>query len=98
MGSVRYIASETLAKVLDAYDDLLRLNVAPEQARLVLPMALVTEWIWTGISLRFCADLPGTIGTGRPTRNPRGGGRDSGGDGNGVPVSWPAIMEVGNDD
>ena len=61
------------------------MGVAPEQARLVLPMALVTEWIWTGIAVCLRTYLPGTIGTGRPTRNPRGGGRDSGGDGNGVP-------------
>ena len=47
------IGSEALAKALDAYDDLLRLNVAPEQARLVLPMAMVTEWIWTGSLYAF---------------------------------------------
>ena len=34
------------------YDMLLELGVAPEQARIVLPLALQTKWIWTG-SLSF---------------------------------------------
>ena len=35
------------------YQRLLDFGVAPEQARLVLPMALVTEWIWTGSLYAF---------------------------------------------
>jgi thymidylate synthase (FAD) len=34
------------------YKELLRNNVAPEQARMVLPQNTMTEWIWTG-SLPF---------------------------------------------
>jgi thymidylate synthase (FAD) len=30
------------------YDDLIRLGVAPEQARFILPQATYTEWYWTG--------------------------------------------------
>jgi len=30
------------------YEDLLAKGVAPEQARIVLPHSLMTEWIWTG--------------------------------------------------
>ena len=30
------------------YEDLLSLNVAPEQARFVLPQSMYTEWFWTG--------------------------------------------------
>ncbi len=30
------------------YDELLRNNVAPEQARFALPQAMYTEWYWTG--------------------------------------------------
>ena len=36
-----------------AYDIFVRRGVAPEQARLVLPMALVTEWHWTGSLYAF---------------------------------------------
>ena len=37
-----------------AYESLLQQGVAPEQARIVLPLALETQWIWTG-SLAFFA-------------------------------------------
>ena len=40
--------------VIELYDWLLDTGVAPEQARTVLPMALLTKWIWTG-SLAFFA-------------------------------------------
>lgn len=32
----------------DAYFDLLRLGVCPEQARTILPQSTYTEWIWSG--------------------------------------------------
>lgn len=33
---------------LQSYKELLRQNVAPEQARMVLPQSMYTEWYWTG--------------------------------------------------
>lgn len=30
------------------YKELLKMGVAPEQARMVLPQSMITEWIWTG--------------------------------------------------
>lgn len=33
---------------LDAYDRLLELDVAPELARMVLPLGSMTDWYWTG--------------------------------------------------
>lgn len=41
-----------LHKCLDGYNELLRLGVCPEQARMVLPQNTMSEWIWTG-SLAF---------------------------------------------
>lgn len=38
---------------LDAYNALLSLGVAPEQARMVLPQNMQTEWIWTGSVMFF---------------------------------------------
>lgn len=35
-------------KARQAYDALLKQGVAPEQARMVLPQAMYTEWYWTG--------------------------------------------------
>ena len=33
---------------LDFYQDLLSSGICPEQARMVLPQSMMTEWIWTG--------------------------------------------------
>ena len=35
------------------YENLLAAGVAPEQARLVLPLSLYTEWYWTGSLMAF---------------------------------------------
>jgi thymidylate synthase (FAD) len=36
-----------------AYEELLALNVCPEQARMVLPQAMLTKWYWTGSLFSF---------------------------------------------
>ena len=36
-----------------AYNDLLNAGVAPEQARMVLPQSLMTEWYWSGSLYAF---------------------------------------------
>ena len=48
---------------LDAYQQLIQWGVAPEQARMVLPQTLMTEWWWSGTLYAFarvcnlrCAD------------------------------------------
>ena len=35
------------------YDALLKMNVAPEQARMVLPQSMMTEWWWSGTIYAF---------------------------------------------
>ena len=45
------------SSVLALYEDLIDGGVAPEQARMVLPQAMMTEWYWTGSLAswaRFC--------------------------------------------
>jgi thymidylate synthase (FAD) len=37
----------------DAYEALLKLGVAPEQARMILPQNMMTTWFWTGSMLAF---------------------------------------------
>ena len=39
---------DALTSALRAYDDLLAQGVAPEQARMVLPQNMYTEWYWSG--------------------------------------------------
>lgn len=38
---------------LQVYNNLLNSGVAPEQARMVLPLNTMTEWIWTGSLMAF---------------------------------------------
>ena len=42
------IVSASPYEALCAYKSLLQAGVAPEQARMVLPQSMVTEWYWTG--------------------------------------------------
>ena len=52
-GEVSDPASTAVMESLDAYNALLSLGVAPEQARMVLPQNMQTEWIWTGSVMFF---------------------------------------------
>lgn len=45
---VRYQASLAMHLAVSGYHALLDMGVAPEQARMVLPQAAITEWVWTG--------------------------------------------------
>ena len=47
---------DTYNHSLKIYTDLLKDGVAPEQARMVLPQSMMTEWIWSG-SLDAFADM-----------------------------------------
>ena len=35
-------------KAIDTYNYLIKVGVAPEQARFVLPQGVMTEWVWSG--------------------------------------------------
>lgn len=39
---------ENADRAVMLYNDLLKAGIAPEEARMVLPLSLYTEWIWTG--------------------------------------------------
>ena len=42
------LPNELYVSALETYRALLELDVCPEQARMVLPQAMYTEWVWTG--------------------------------------------------
>ena len=50
------ILETTVVESYHAYQRLLNKNVAPEQARMVLPQNMMTEWIWSG-TLGAYADM-----------------------------------------
>ena len=43
-----------IAHSLGMYEDLIDGGVAPEQARMILPQNMMTEWYWTGSLMFFC--------------------------------------------
>lgn len=49
-----FFPEEVCEKALETYNTLLKLGVAPEEARIILPLNTMTEWIWTG-SMYFFA-------------------------------------------
>jgi thymidylate synthase (FAD) len=55
-GVVKYEGPLGNYNQLDIYKELLRIDVAPEQARMVLPQSTMTEWYWSG-SLDAFADM-----------------------------------------
>ena len=62
-GSCMYSKQMVENNAIIAYNDLLGAGVAPEQARMVLPQSLMTEWYWSGSLYAFarvcnlrCAD------------------------------------------
>jgi len=44
---------DTHIAAIDMYDDLLKNGVCPEQARMVLPQSMMTEWYWSGTVFSF---------------------------------------------
>lgn len=55
-GNTWDVIEDHLDGALALYDALLKMNVAPEQARMVLPQSMMTEWYWSG-SLDAFADM-----------------------------------------
>ena len=51
--TVEYDIAGTMAYVKTTYNNLLREQVAPEMARMVLPQNLYTEWYWSGTLYAF---------------------------------------------
>jgi thymidylate synthase (FAD) len=51
--TIDYNIHGTMEYVKQTYDNLLKANVAPEMARMVLPQNLYTEWYWSGTLMAF---------------------------------------------
>jgi len=50
---ITYQYEHVVHDAVQQYQDALALGLAPEQARIVLPQSMMTEWIWTGSLLAF---------------------------------------------
>ena len=52
-GKCYFLKSEVENNALICYEELLDADVAPEQARMILPQSMMTEWWWTGSLYAF---------------------------------------------
>jgi len=48
-----YVEDNLYYRSLSVYNELLRAGIAPEQARMVLPQSMMTEWYWSGSLFAF---------------------------------------------
>ena len=51
--TIEYSLGSTLEFVKTTYQNMLRANIAPEMARMILPQNLYTEWYWSGSLMAF---------------------------------------------
>ena len=52
-GFYESLAHQACGDAVDAYELMIEKGVAPEQARMVLPQNMMTEWIWSGSLFAF---------------------------------------------
>lgn len=50
---IELVVKQFYENSLQMYNTLIDANVAPEQARMVLPQAMMTSWVWTGSLMAF---------------------------------------------
>lgn len=53
----RYVPQRVCEIALSTYEELLRIGVCPEQARMYLPQNMMTEWRWSGTLFAFAKML-----------------------------------------
>ena len=82
---------------LEAYQKMLELGVAPEQARMVLPQSTMTEWWWSGSLDAFAAMCKLRCATDTQYESRLVADQISKVMGELFPVSWSALMENTHD-
>lgn len=53
LSSIEYDMKPLIEYVTQCYENMLRKGICPEQARMVLPQAMYTEWYWSGSLAAF---------------------------------------------
>ena len=51
--TIKYSLGSTLEFIKTTYQNMLKANIAPEMARMILPQNLYTEWYWSGTLMAF---------------------------------------------
>ena len=51
--TIEYQLGSTLEFIKLSYQNMLKLGIAPEMARMILPQSMMTEWYWSGTLMAF---------------------------------------------
>jgi len=51
--TIKYELGSTIEFLKQTYNNMLKVNIAPELARMILPQNLYTEWYWSGTLIAF---------------------------------------------
>ena len=84
-------------KAWQAYDQLLNEGVSPEQARMVLPQSMMTEWYWSGTLFAFAKMCNLRMKSDTQEETQYVAGKIALTMAELYPVSWDALMEYMND-
>lgn len=94
-GSQAEIAKMTTQYALDAYYTLMKNGVCPEQARMVLPQNMMTEWVWSGTLFAFAKMCKLRLDPHTQKETQEIAKMIDGEAKKLYPVSWAALMEYG---
>lgn len=77
---------------LDVYDQMLKAGVCPEQARMIFPQSMLTEWIWSGSLYAFARVCKLRLDTHAQLETRHLAGEIGSLCADKFPVSWEALM------
>lgn len=85
---------DTAEICLSMYNHMLECGVAPEQARMILPQNMMTEWYWTGSLMFFCRVCRERLAPGAQQETREVAERIAEIVAPLFPVSWSALMDI----
>jgi thymidylate synthase (FAD) len=92
--SIDHAARYATNQALITYNQMLNAGVAPEQARIILPQNMQTEWYWTGSLMFFCRVCRERLAPGAQQETREVAEQIAEIVAPLFPVSWSALMEV----
>lgn len=87
------LPTDAVAQSLRCYEQLLEAGVAPEQARMILPQNMMTEWYWTGSLMFWCRVCRERLAPGAQLETRQVAEQIAEKVAPLFPVSWSALME-----
>ena len=94
--SVQAYAHTAASNALGLYNEMLAAGVAPEQARMILPQNMMTEWYWTGSLMFFCRVCRERLAPGAQAETREVAEQIAEIVAPLFPVSWAALMALSN--